>query len=416
VTRRAHTILGVLALSNLLGYAARNSLLATYDDLRAQYHVDNATLGLLATAFLVPHALATLPFGWGGDRYDRRRVIAVGLVLASIAGALGALAPTTGTLALSRALVGLGAAAIVPIGNSIIAQVFEGPRKASRMSVFNLGVFFGGVAGLGIGAAVGFPAVVVVVAIPSALVALLVATLPVPPHPSPQAALPLGAYLAELGRLFVTEGRELMKIRTLRWLMLSTTSMAFASGGYMTWLIDFVKTDKGMSDRAATSLLSVAGSGAIAGIITGARLADRLRAATPAGRLWTIALGMGGAVPCAVACIMLPPGPGLYAASIAMMFFFSWYHAPMAVSVDDLAPPARVAAAQGLVIFAMHLIGTAPAGYIVGLVADRSSLYTAMWVPTVALAIGSVAAVLATPSFARDHEAARGASRGITSA
>jgi predicted MFS family arabinose efflux permease len=208
--------------------------------------------------------------------------------------------------------------------------------------------------------------------------------------------------------LFVTEGRELLKIRTLRWLMVSTTAMAFASGGFMTWLIDFVEHDKGMSEGSATVLLSVSGVGAIAGIITGARLADRLRVATPAGRLWTIAIGMTCAVPCAAACIILPATPMLYVAGIANMFFFSWYHAPMAVSVDDLAPPARVAAAQGLTIFTMHLIGTAPAGYIVGLVADRSSLYTAMWVPAGALVVAAAAMVAATPSFRRDHEAARG--------
>src|SRR5439155_17024998 len=103
MTRRANTILAVLALSNLVAYAARNCLFTAYDDMRAKFHVDNATLGLLATAFLVPHAIATLPFGWSGDRYDRRRVIAVGLVLAAVASAAGALAPSVGALAVSRA-------------------------------------------------------------------------------------------------------------------------------------------------------------------------------------------------------------------------------------------------------------------------------------------------------------------------
>jgi predicted MFS family arabinose efflux permease len=405
MTRRANTILGVLALANLVGYAARNSLFATYDDLRAKFQVDDATLGLLTTAFLVPHALATLPFGWGGDRYDRRRVIAFGLALAAIASALGAVAPTIGTLAVSRALVGLGTAAIVPVANSIIAQLFEGPVKASRMSIFNLGVLFGGVVGFLSGQWLHFPAVVVVIAVPCAVCAFAVGVLPVPAHPAPLPPLPLARYLAQLGRVLGSEARALWRIRTLRWLMLSTTAMAFASGGYVAWLIDFLKKDKLMSEQAATNLLSATGVGAVAGILVGARVADWLRQRSAAGRLWTIAFAMAAAVPCAIACLELPAGPGLYVAGIAMMFFFSWYHAPMAVSVDDLAPPERVAAAQGLVIFAMHLVGTAPASYVVGIVSRRTgSIYTAMWVPTGALVVAGLCMIAATPSFARDHQ------------
>ena len=197
--------------------------------------------------------------------------------------------------------------------------------------------------------------------------------------------------------------------------MLSTTAMAFATGGYNAWLIDFLERDKHMSRPDATVLLSVAMLGAIAGILTGGRLADRLRTQRPTGRLWTIAVGMTVSLPCAILCLELPPGPQLYAAGIATMFFISWYHAPMAVSVDDLAPPVHAVAAQGLVIFTMHLLGTAPSSYVLGLVSDRSSLYTAMWVPTGALVIAAVAMMLATRTFAADAGAARAGKPAIAS-
>jgi hypothetical protein len=56
----------------------------------------------------------------------------------------------------------------------------------------------------------------------------------------------------------------------------------------------------------------------------------------------------------------------------------------------------------------MHLVGTAPASYVVGVVSDRTSLYTAMWVPTGALLLAALAMLAAIPSFTRDHRAARG--------
>ena len=54
------------------------------------------------------------------------------------------------------------------------------------------------------------------------------------------------------------------------------------------------------------------------------------------------------------------------------MFFISWYHAPMAATVDDLAPPGLAVAAQGLVIFTMHMLGTAPSSWVVGEISEHA--------------------------------------------
>jgi predicted MFS family arabinose efflux permease len=220
-------------------------------------------------------------------------------------------------------------------------------------------------------------------------------------------AVPRAVGLAGYLGAFASEARELLAIRTLRWLIASTIAMAFAAGGYTAWLLDFLERDKGMSKGDATLLLSVAMVGAIAGILTGGRLADRLHRRLAGGRLWTIAIGMACTVPCAIAALVLAPGLPLYLAGVATFFFISWYHAPIAVSVDDLAPAGRSAAAQGLVIFMMHLVGTAPSSWVVGVVSDRSSIYAAMWVPTGALLVAAVLMVVAIPSFARDHARAR---------
>src|SRR5688500_2450072 len=114
---RSSQVLVVLALTNLVSYAARNALFTVYPDLAARYHIDDSELGFLQTVFMVPHAAATLGFGWAGDRFDRRWVIAAGMLLASVAGAAGALGDRYLGLAASRALVGLGTAAVVPVAN-----------------------------------------------------------------------------------------------------------------------------------------------------------------------------------------------------------------------------------------------------------------------------------------------------------
>lgn len=402
VFRRAGLVLGVLATANFVAYAARTGLVTVYPDLRDKFGFRDAKLGLLMTAFIVPHAFATLLFGWAGDRFERRRVIAVGLLIASVAGACGALASSATTLIMSRVVLGLGTAAVVPVANSILGQIYEGSRKASRMAMFNLGLLVGGVAGFAVGLEVGFPAVVVVLAIPGALVAAMVAVLPVPAHPG---SVKSGSRMGL--RTLLESGRLLLRIRTLRWLMLSTTAMAFAAGGYAVWFIDFLERDKGMTKRVATALVMAAFVGAVVGIVTGARFADRMRAKAPTGRLWVIAIGMAFSLPCLVLCLELSPGPMLFVVGVAALFFMSWYHAPVAVSVDDLAPPAHAVAAQGIVIATMHLLGTAPSAWLLGVISDHYSLYAAMCVPTIAIAIAIVAVVRATRSFERDAAAAK---------
>ncbi len=404
-------VLVVLALINLVAYAARNALFAVYPALTARYHIDNADLGLLQTVFMVPHAAATLGFGWAGDRYDRRRVIAFGMAIAGIAGVVGVIGESYLGLAISRALVGFGTAAVVPVANSILGQVFEGPKKASRMAVFNLGLFVGGVVGFGFGTAFGFPLVVVVLAVPSLVLCVVILSVAIPAHASAPAASTDGARRDGLGAAlsaFLADARELLRIPTLRWVMVSTTVMSFAAGGYNAWLQAFLVREKGMTPQEATSMLALALCGGLSGILVGARISDRLSARVAEGRLWTIVCGMLLTAPCASAAILIAPGFALKLIGVGTLFFISWYHAPMAATVDDLAPRRLTVAAQGLVIFTMHMFGTAPSSYIVGLISKQSSIGTALWVPTGGLIVAAGCMAMATRTFAADRTRARG--------
>ena len=75
--------------------------------------------GLLLTGSLV------------GDRYGHRRVLVVGLAIFGVASALSAFAATPDLLIVGRALMGVGAAAVVPSTLSVIGNVF-GPAERGR--------------------------------------------------------------------------------------------------------------------------------------------------------------------------------------------------------------------------------------------------------------------------------------------
>jgi len=397
----APNVLAILALANLLSYATRNVPFASYDDLRAQFHVSDADLGWLGTAFMFPHALATLPVGWLADRVDRRRVLAGGIVIWSIAGILGGLADSYQAVLATRVLVGLGTAAVVPVANAMLGERYAGSHKAFALAIFNLGLFLGGAVGFGLGGALGYPDAWIAIGGPGFAVALAVLLI-ASDRADPTAAMPTATAIAAhslRARLasLVVDVRAVVAVPTMRRLMLATVVMAFAAGGYQAWLLDFLQHDKGMSKAAATTLFGGCLVAGLAGVITGGRVADALRRVRPWGRPAAISLGMAITVPFAFASILLPTGLPLTLASVGTMFFVSWYHGPMAASVDDLAPAGRAASAQAVVIFTMHLFGTTPSSRVIGEIYERWGARPAMFVATAAVAL---AALLMTRTFA----------------
>jgi len=79
-----------------------------------------------------------------GDRLGRRRMYTGGLVLFSLASAACALAPSLEWLIAFRAVQGLGAAIVMPLGLTLLTSSFPADRRGAVIGIW------GGVAGLGV--------------------------------------------------------------------------------------------------------------------------------------------------------------------------------------------------------------------------------------------------------------------------
>jgi EmrB/QacA subfamily drug resistance transporter len=111
------------------------------DDLDAgtkqlQWIVDAYTLAV-AGLLLIGGAL--------GDRYGRHRLLAIGLAVLGLGAGLAAMATDATGLIAMRALMGVGAAAIMPATLSILSDVFDDPSERVRA----IGIW-SGVSGLGV--------------------------------------------------------------------------------------------------------------------------------------------------------------------------------------------------------------------------------------------------------------------------
>jgi EmrB/QacA subfamily drug resistance transporter len=79
-----------------------------------------------------------------GDRFGRRRLFVVGLVLFSAASAACALAPTAGLLIAARTVQGLGGAIVMPLSLTILTGAFPIEQRARVVGIY------GGLAGLAV--------------------------------------------------------------------------------------------------------------------------------------------------------------------------------------------------------------------------------------------------------------------------
>jgi predicted MFS family arabinose efflux permease len=399
-------IVGLLTVVNFVNYLDRMVVVTMYDDLRRIFHFSNGQLGALSSGFFLVHALATLPLGWASDRFDRRRVIAAGVLAWSVATLLSAYAVGFVSMLLLRALVGVGEAAYGPASNAILCEV-DRRRKARLNAIYNGGMFAGACVGLYLGGKLGFPLAFQLVALPGFVLGVLVLTLAVPPH---REALhnQRAPSMAHVAREMATGIRRTLSIRTLRWMIASGTLISFAAGGYITWIVDFTVQVKGMSQDQARPLYAfIALSGGILGVLSGGIVGDRWQRRSPRGRVLTIALGFFCAVPFCIGVILVDHGWPYLVIAWLLMFFLPFYSGPMPAVIDDVVDAKDATSAQASFIPFLHILGTGPSSVIMGAVSEIPGIGMrwAFILPAVATLLAGLCALRASHWVKSDIEA-----------
>jgi predicted MFS family arabinose efflux permease len=301
---------------------------AAAPQLEASLHTSNAGLGTLAAVSTLVGAIATLPAGALADRLRRVSLLAAAVLLWALAMAASAVAPDFTWLLLSR--IGLGAvtAAAGPVVASLTGDFFEvgerGKIYGYILSGELLGAAFGFVISGSIASAVSWRVAFAVMIAPAAILgAVIWRRLPEPARAGPdrsrrddqdlatkQVVIAQGVDpVAELvlrddpaGMKLRRAVRYVLSIATNRWLIAASVIGYFFFAGMRTFALVFVRGHFGLSQPLATLVLLIAGIGALGGVLTAGRLADRLiRRGTTAARV------LVGAVSYFVATALLIP-------------------------------------------------------------------------------------------------------------
>lgn len=128
----------------MLSFVNRQILGLLVAPVKQDLHITDTQVGLLqGLAFASFYTLVGLPLGRVADLYNRRNLIAVGVLFWSLMTAASAIANSYHTLFAVRMGVGIGEAALGPAAFSIIADYFAKKRFSLAMSVYSMGIYIG---------------------------------------------------------------------------------------------------------------------------------------------------------------------------------------------------------------------------------------------------------------------------------
>lgn len=376
--------LAVLFLVNVLNFYDRQALGAVLEPLRREFHLSDAQLGAIPTAFIIVYALAGPPLGRLADRWSRKRLLAIGVSAWAALTALGGAATGYATLFATRMGVAVGEAVCAPVGTSWIAAVVPERSRSRALAMFMMAVPVGvmvSFAASGPAAqAFGWRTALALAAIPALLLVPALLALPEPPRSKTAAPASVSA---------------LLRIRALWWLAVSGAIVNFILYSFSYFIAAFLTRVHGLS-VAQAGIWSGLGSGA-AGLLGG------LAVVAFGGGLRLAAAASLAAAPLAWIAIGIPKGSAAAAILLLMTSYGLWqmYYGPVYAAIQGIVPPDLRATAMSFYFLAMYLCGGAFGPLLTGALSDHFAaaaggdralgLHTAMYVmPALSLVLAAV--------------------------
>jgi MFS family permease len=172
-------VLIMMCMVYTLSIADRYVVSTVLDPIKDELHLTNLGVSLLTgMAFGVFYILLGFPLSWLLDRYNRRKIVAVCLVLWSAMTAVCGLARTPFEFFLARVGVTVGEAGGTPGANSLLSDYFPATRRAMALTIFSLGAPIGAWVGYNVAGAIadhyGWRAVFFALGVPGVLAGVLV--------------------------------------------------------------------------------------------------------------------------------------------------------------------------------------------------------------------------------------------------
>jgi MFS family permease len=442
----ARLALILLLAINLFNYIDRYVLASVEPNIRRELLPNDpdamAKTGLLSTAFFVTYMILAPVFGWLGDRMSRWKLVAIGVILWSLAsGASGVswhsgLSQAFWILLLTRCFVGVGEAAYGPVAPTLLSDLYPVERRGQILAWFYAAIPVGSALGYALGGQVASSALFApyggwrwafyLVVPPGLLLGIWSflmrepqrgqadrpLTLPSPPDGGGEGRVRGEGAIPRQARL--KDYLALLQIPSYVLDTLGMTAMTFALGGLAYWMPAFLEQQgvhglglPGLSGEidARTVFGGILAFAGLTGTLAGGILGDALRTRFPGSYFLVSGAGMIVGFPMIV-LVLFTPFPLAWIFIFLAVFCLLFNTGPSNTILANVTPPAIRASAFALNIFIIHALGDVISPPIIGVIAGSFSLRLGFLVLSVLTLIGGVLWFLGVRYLAGDTELA----------
>jgi MFS family permease len=368
---RTRYTLAILFAINLLNFYDRQILGALVEPIRKQWALTDSQIGWLATAFTLLYALVGVPLGRLSDRWNRPRLLSLGVAAWSLLTAASGFAWGYGSLFAARLGVGVGEATCAPAANSLIGDLYPAARRAGALSLFMLGLpignFLGSFVSGHVAAVYGWRMAFYVAGLPGLLLAVLAMRLFDPPRGAAESS-PLAGRPHQGSPYW-----SVLKIPTIRWIIITGALSNFNMYAIPTFLPAYLSRYHSLNLKQATTLAAITfGLAGIPGLLLGGWAADRIAAVRSNGRLLLCSASLFFAAIFILLAVNVPQGQVLlFGGFMGMGCLLSYpYYSCVYSTIHDIVPPSLRGTATALYFFAMYLLGGSFGPVLTGKLSD----------------------------------------------
>ncbi|MGX1474219.1 UNVERIFIED_CONTAM: EmrB/QacA subfamily drug resistance transporter [Streptomyces canus] len=126
----------VLCLSLLITVMANTSLIVAAPDMTTELGLSSSDLQWVVDGYTVPYAALMLVLGAIGDKYSRRGALVLGLLIFAGGSVMGSMVDETSLVIVARAIMGVGAAVVMPATLSLVVATFPRSERTKAITAW----------------------------------------------------------------------------------------------------------------------------------------------------------------------------------------------------------------------------------------------------------------------------------------
>lgn len=366
--------LGLVLLTglNLLNYMDRYVLASVVPPLKNELELSDAQIGWLTSAFMIGYFATSPVFGYLGDRWQRKGLIAFGIVFWSLGTLLSGFSYQYWTLLGCRVLVGLGEASYAVLAPAWLSDLFPAERRNNALTVFYGAIPLGSALGYIIGGFAlehgGWRTGFFWAGAPGLLLVLALLTLTEPARGAQDEGAADTKLVSKADPSTIV---SLFRIANFNLILLGLTAHTFVLGAFAAWGPTFLNRVHGLelasADRFFGGALVIGG---LLGTLIGGFAATAWRRESRAG--YAMLLTLAAAMTVLFATLALAgTGTTMSMACIGVAIFLAFLPTGhINTLIIETVPIALRASAMAASIFVIHLFGDFWSPVLIGRLAD----------------------------------------------